>query len=289
MKGADSVSDPQTDIPRLDGFDDWNPDDVVGAAVEEFDPVARFCLLSGGNDSTVLAHRCAEHYDELVHIDTGTAVPGVREYVDDFACWLGKPLRVLESGDAFRVLILGDRDTTPLGFPGPASHLIAYTRLKERQVEALIRDAKRGHSRRAKIMLISGTRRHESARRMRTQATRYRARKAQLWTNPLLDWTDAQMAQYRRDHRLPASDVVALLHRSGECNCGSFAAPGEREMLASLWPKWFDATIGSLEREAERAGLAACRWGERPQGGLAIHNGRRIEQPELCSDCPVRL
>jgi 3'-phosphoadenosine 5'-phosphosulfate sulfotransferase (PAPS reductase)/FAD synthetase len=293
------MTDPQTDMPRLGGFEDWSPDDVVADAVATHQPVASFCLTSGGGDSTVLAHRCRDHYDELVHIDTGTAVPGVRQFVESFAGWIGKPLRVLEAGDAYRTMVLGGLAlrsgdvSPPLGFPGPANHTIAYTRLKERQIERLIREVKDGHPRTAKIMLLSGTRRHESQRRMRTQANRYRCRGAQLWVNPLLDWTNEQMRAYREQHDLPQSDVSALLHRSGECNCGSFAAPGEREMLASLWPAWWEDTIGALEREAQARGLAACRWGERPPAG-PIQDGRSAEQtgelfgPELCSDCVIR-
>jgi 3'-phosphoadenosine 5'-phosphosulfate sulfotransferase (PAPS reductase)/FAD synthetase len=59
-------------------------------------------LFSGGNDSTVLAHRCRAHYDGLAFIDTGTAVPGVAEFVREYAHWLDKPLRVLRAGNAYR-------------------------------------------------------------------------------------------------------------------------------------------------------------------------------------------
>lgn len=312
------MADPTSELIRLAGFEDWNPDDVIAEAVAEHAPVARFCLTSGGGDSTVLAHRCREHFDELVHIDTGTAVPGVQDFVREYAEWLGKPLRILEAGDAYEVMVLGGLAcrsgdlTPPLGFPGPANHQVAYTRLKERQVEALIRDVKEGHPRTAKIMLLSGTRRHESARRMRTQANRHRCRGAQLWVNPLLDWTDAQMRSYREEHELPISDVSALLHRSGECNCGSFAAPGEREMMRSLWPQWFHDRIENLEERAQAAGLAACRWGERPpdrpiKDGRVVEATAQLDIPEahvdamledavalepdfspLCSDCVLR-
>ena len=79
------------------------------------------------------------------------------------------------------------------------------------------------------------------------------------------------------------SDVAALLHRSGECNCGAYAAPGEREELQALYPEWFDATIGALEREAQAAGLAQCVWGAR-QDGVAL----AADEP-MCSDCQLRI
>ena len=55
------------------------------------------------------------------------------------------------------------------------------------------------------------------------------------------------MRRYRGELELPQSDVAALMHRSGECNCGSYANPDEREMLASLWPRWFERTIRAVE------------------------------------------
>jgi hypothetical protein len=58
-----------------------------------------------------------------------------------------------------------------------------------------------------------------------------------VWINPLLDWTNEQMREHRADQALPEIGVAALLHRSGECNCGSFAAPGERRDLAALYPE----------------------------------------------------
>lgn len=268
-------------------------DEVVARAAAEHQPVRTVCLFSGGHDSTVLAHRMRDSYDELAHVDTGTALPGVREFVEEFAEELGKPLRILDAGDAYRVLVIGGvwrgRLWEPQGFPGPAAHHAAYQRLKQTQIEALVAELKalHGNGRRfARIMLLTGTRRAESARRSRTQTAAYRRVKAQVWANPLIDWTDAQMRSYRLEHALPESDAAALLHRSGECNCGSFAAPGEREELMQLYPTWWNATIAPLEAEAERLGLPGCVWGRRPpRPSVAV---AAADEP-MCSDCQLRL
>lgn len=264
-----------------------DPDVLIAEAKAEHRPIATVCLFSGGNDSTVVAHRCREHYDRLVFIDTGTAVPGVREFVESFAAWLNKPLLVYESGDTFRRMVLGTDeirrgpDWRPLGFPGPAQHGRAYNQLKERQLEALRRDLKAGHPRSARVLYLTGVRRAESQRRAgRSAITR---KGGMAFANPLIDWTNYDMRRYRAEHNLPESDVAALIHRSGECNCGSFAEPGEREMLRSLWPDWFEATIAGLEREAEAAGIPACRWGERPPGAAAADAAGL-----LCSSCEWR-
>lgn len=257
-------------LPRVD------PNDIVREARIGYEPVACFCLFSGGHDSTVLAHRCRDEYQALMHIDTGTAVPGVREFVGDYAAWLDKPLIVYESGDAFRKLVMDLG-----GFPGPAGHGRAYTRLKERQIRKLVRDFKTGHHRNSTVMLLTGKRRAESARRAKTTLG-IEKHGGQLYVNPLIDWTAHDMRTYRAEWELPESPVAALLHRSGECNCGAFAEPGEREMLRSLYPTWFEQNIAALERDAAAAGIPACKWGERPPGEAPAETG------PLCSSCDWR-
>ena len=274
-----------TIAPRL--FDNVTPESAVAAAEDEFGPfVARVCLFSGGNDSLTCAHRCREMYDSLVFIDTGTAVPGVREFVEHAAEWLNKPLMVYAAApDEYRRIVVGGVDGRgrlhePLGFPGPMAHGSCYNRLKERALEQMRRELKAG-DRKARILALTGVRQSESERRRsRTVLNR---KGALIFCNPLIDWTPHDLHEYRTAHGLIESDVAALLHRSGECNCGAYAAPGEREELRALWPEWFDATIGSLEREAERMGLAVSRWGSGRETLYADDAGL------LCSDCQLRM
>lgn len=266
-------------LPTID------PDELIVSTKAEHKPVATVCLFSGGNDSTVLAHRCRDHYESLAFIDTGTAIPGVRAFVENYAERIGKPLIVMESGDAYRRLVLGlhkkdpPPDWRPYGFPGPAGHGRAYNQIKERQLRMLrarLQDGRRG----ARVLMLSGVRRGESQRRKGRPEVSCHG--SIVFANPLIDWSNDRMRRYRLEHDLPQSDVAALIHRSGECNCGAFAAPGEREMLEALWPGWFEATIGSLEREAEAAGVRSCRWGQRTEGPP-------VEGAPLCSDCQLRL
>lgn len=243
------------------------PEEVIERAVLENGPVASVALFSGGHDSTVLAHRCREFYGTLAYIDTGTAVPGVRRFVEEFAEWIDKPLVVLEAGSKYRDMVLGTGETArpgvpPLGFPGPAQHNRAYNRLKERQLRVLLKQLKAGYPRSARVLYLTGVRRAESERRKARMPITSEG--SIVFANPLIDWTGDMMRAYREQHDLPESDVAALLHRSGECNCGSFAAPGEREMLESLYPEWFAETIGGLEEEARKRGIPACVWGKRP-------------------------
>jgi 3'-phosphoadenosine 5'-phosphosulfate sulfotransferase (PAPS reductase)/FAD synthetase len=303
-----------------------DPDELIALARHEHEPVATWCLFSGGNDSTVLAHRCREHYDGLAWIDTGTAVPGVETFVREYAAWIEKPLRILSAGHAFRTMIIGDlvwwarfiaahdreptltieqliaRDTArvgrasggelgqvPHGFPGPGAHGRAYNRLKERQIMALLRESKIGHPRRTRVLFLSGIRRAESRRRSKRDAINRLPGKSAVFVNPLIDWTGEDMSGYRREHDLPESSASALLHRSGECNCGAFAkADEERPMLQALYPDFFAAVIESLEREAQAAGVRWCRWGGYDLDGNRAGEVSRERPGLLCESCEAR-
>lgn len=241
-------------------------------AIAEHDPRMIFALFSGGDDSAVLiswAKRTIGHkLDAAVFIDTGTALPGVREFVSDFCANRYLPLLVYAAGDAFDVMV------RERGFPGPAAHRYAYVRLKERQVDRLVREHKTRP--RDRIMLLTGVRRAESTRRMGT-VDPVRRDGAQVWVAPLVDWTQSDLRTYREINGVEQSPVAAMLHRSGECNCGAFAVPGEREMLRSLYPEWFEQRIAPLERACGRT------WGERPPGERATAPG------PMCTDCQLEL
>lgn len=267
---------------------------MIAQARAEHDPIAVWCLFSGGHDSSVLAHRCRHHYDGLAFIDTGTAVPGVIEFAHAFARWIDKPMRVLDAGDAYRRLVLGGTVRRNgniehgIGFPGPAMHSRCYRALKERQLRTLLRQSKVGHSRRARVLFLSGVRRAESRRRADRPPIDRLKGTAAVFVNPLINWTDLDMRCYRRRHRLPESDAAALLHRSGECNCGAFAsAAQERTTLKALYPEFF-ATIEALEAEAEAAGLRWCRWGGYDRNGKRATDVPKQAPGLLCEACDAR-
>jgi 3'-phosphoadenosine 5'-phosphosulfate sulfotransferase (PAPS reductase)/FAD synthetase len=205
-----------------------------------------------------------------------------------------KPLRIMHAGDAYRRMVLGGdvlQDgtvRTGLGFPGPAMHGRAYIMLKERQIATLLRESKTGQSRRARVVFLSGVRRAESQRRATREPISRARRSSAVFANPLLNWSSSDMAVYRQAHRIPESDAAALLHRSGECNCGAFAsAEHERAMLKALYPDFF-ASIEALEAEAEAAGLRWCRWGGYDRAGNRATQAAKPTSGPLCEACDAR-
>lgn len=308
-----------------------DPEELIAEARERWQPIKTYCLFSGGGDSGVLAHRCRDHYDELLYIDTGTAIPsteqpalvGVEDHVRSFAAFLGKPLRIRRSGDAYRTMVLGDElwwsrfraaagrrgaltvdqmiaedkragrtasklyGQAPRGFPGPGQHGKAYSRLKERRIEEVLRETKRGCSRFSSVLFLSGIRRSESKRRSKREPLTERG--SAKFCSPLIDWTAGQMADYRSQFDLPQSDAAALLHRSGECNCGAFAqADEERAMMRAFWPKWWAEGIEALEAEAEALGIRWCRWGGFDLDGNRATGSSTAKAGLLCTSCSTR-
>lgn len=243
------------------------PADLMDEAIAKWNPSHVIALTSGGGDSTAALLAVRKYIDCAAYIDTGTALPGVREHVEKVCEKIGVGLIVLETPwSEYEQMVVKH------GFPGPAQHRIAYIRLKERRLYDLIRQVKT--KRGDRVLFSTGVRQQESTRRMGTTAALQHA-KSFRWVAPIIDWDKQQVRQVVSAAGIGQSDVSALLHRSGECNCGAFAAPGERQMLAKLWPEWW-AKFELLEAKAAAAGVPAT-WGVRP--------GERSEVGPMCHGC----
>jgi 3'-phosphoadenosine 5'-phosphosulfate sulfotransferase (PAPS reductase)/FAD synthetase len=147
-----------------------------------------------------------------------------------------------------------------------------------------------------KILLISGVRSKESRRRMGimrplTQEGRL------IWLAPFIDWDGNDVLNYLQSAGLPINPVEPKLHRSSDCNCGSFAVPGEREELVFWFPE-MGQRIAALEERAHAAGFH-WGWGSGgPPPGYRLHKKGQQYLPGLepagqgkaymCSSCEIR-
>ena len=250
---------------------------ILNNAIAEHKPSHVFALFSGGHDSVCALRVAMEHpqFRAAVYIDTGTGIPETREYVHETARALGVKLHEFKTPpEVFEGMVLKH------GFPGPAQHNVCYSLLKERRLRDLTREFKQ-HSR-DRIVLVSGVRRDESVRRMGTtsEVTRDGAR---VFVAPILEWTAMDRLPFMETHGIKPSPVVANLHRSGECNCGAFAAPGELDFVEMFYPQ-FAAGLRDLERRAYACQPHAARWGERPSEPIPQE---QMWLP-LCQSCPTR-
>jgi len=246
---------------------------------------ATVALFSGGNDSTVLTHLLRERATHAAHANTTIGLEATRDFVRQ-TCEIWK-LPLMEftppnTRDHYENLVLDQ------GFPGPGHHFKMYQRLKERSLEEVRRQLVQNPYRQ-RVVFLAGRRRAESARRASIPAVERRG--STVWVSPLVNWTTFDLTTYRLIHRdVPVNDVTKLIHMSGECLCGSFAKPGEREELAFWFPK-FDSELRELEkRVASVRGIPEHRrrWG----WGATTREPDRRRQPAsgpLCSSCDARF
>lgn len=274
--------------------------DIIAEALDRYPIVARQALVSGGNDSTVLAHLVACYLDSspddaIVHVNTGIGIEETRHYVRDLTADWNLPLRELHPQDSYEDLVLGrviartgpNAGIRPVwkGFPGPAGHKVMYRRLKDEPLQrnrAQIVDT-RGRSR--KVLYLAGMRWDESQRRFRN-AEEIDPDGGIIWCSPIVHWTNAQMAEYRRLHDLPRNEVTDHLHMSGECLCGAYAKPGEADEIEFFYPETA-YRIRSLEKQAADLGITNCKWGVKPPGERSAAPGSVAGR--LCSNCPAPL
>ncbi len=248
----------------------------LDGAYAEYAPVVHFCLFSGGHDSLVLVHLVKDYLtgerDGVLHINTGIGIEQTRDFARGVAhdWWL----RFYEwrnpdpRGNYERCLM-------EWGFPGPQVHQLMYQRLKERALEDCLRSlrSKRGE----RFALFTGVRANESVRRMGNR--REISRKGgQVWINPLTHFTSDEMHEYRERHDLPRNEVADHLHMSGECLCGAFARPGQKEEIRFFYPETA-AYLDELEVKVKAMGHPNCRWGQK----VASQTWR--ETGPMCSSC----
>lgn len=252
--------------------------DIVERTVAKHRPEAVFLLLSGGNDSLVLLDAMAEHADAVVHINTGIGIEETNRFALATAATYSDTVLEYRPPVAYEELVFDRWD----GLPGPGIHYFTFQRLKERCVEQLLREhrSRRGD----RFLLLTGVRKAESRRRMGYKEPVNR-KGGQVWVNPLLMWSNAEMAHHRSTRSLPVNEVAANLHMSGECLCGAMADQGpereERALIKFFYPE-FDQRLCNLEEECRRRGLRYCEWGVKRPGWKKDSGG------PMCASCEWR-
>lgn len=244
-------------------------------------------LFSGGHDSMCAVHLASQHdrfTGDVHHIDTGIGARYTRRFVESVAERFRWRLIVHKSQETYEKFVM-DR-----GFPGPAMHGFAYNRLKDRCVRKIAKGS-------LPRLLITGCRAQESVRRMghvapvqmgelkvdKKTGRKSRVNLSRIWTAPCHDWSKAEQQSYMDEFGLPTNKLKVAVGISGECFCGAFAQPGERELIREHAPD-VESEIVRLTAVARDCGKH-CEWGTRPQRGGTI-----VVSPTgpLCSSCDQR-
>jgi 3'-phosphoadenosine 5'-phosphosulfate sulfotransferase (PAPS reductase)/FAD synthetase len=259
------------------------PEEIVAEAIERYKPVAIYVGFSGGNDSRAVAHWMMNNVPgcQPFHANTGIGIERTREYVRE-TCkaygWTLNEIRALEDcGQDYEALCLKH------GFPGPDGHQMMYSRLKERCVRQLVRRAKQGHPRSAKVLIASGIRHDESLIRMGYAGREINTVGAQLWINPLYWWTKKTRDAYNETSGMPENPVTKALGMSGECGCGAFAHRGELDRWRAVDPA-FGERIDRLQQGVLERGFT-WSWEGRPPKGGHTNNQISLFQRPLCVGC----
>lgn len=235
--------------------------------------VANVLMFSGGNDSTVLGHLFKDAATHAAHANTGIGIEATRQFVRDTCNTWGLPLLERHPPISYRELVLEQ------GFPGPAMHFKMYQRLKLRVVQQIQREFIT-NGRQERILFIAGRRRAESARRK--DIPLYERNRSAIWASPIAMWTKLDMTTYRLiKGDVPVNRVSEHVGMSGECLCGAYAKPGEREMIRTNYPEVI-TDIESLEQEVRAAGHQEpfCSWGH-GQGSPSHKTGA------MCTSCTL--
>jgi 3'-phosphoadenosine 5'-phosphosulfate sulfotransferase (PAPS reductase)/FAD synthetase len=246
---------------------------------------ATVILFSGGNDSTTLAHLFRNDVDYAAHANTTIGIEATRDFVRNTCEEWGLALlerKAPRLTDHYRALVLDQ------GFPGPAMHWKMYTRLKERALEQIQRELVTD-PRRERVVFIAGRRRAESARRAKVATSDRKG--SRVIVSPLVNWTKLDLNTYRlMAGDVPRNSASDLIHMSGECLCGAFAAPGERDEIDAWFPDALDEVRELETLIADRDDIPPHRktWGWGADPVLKALDGVVTRSGVLCSACDDR-
>ncbi len=188
----------------------------VRSAIKDVGPVWVSAGLSGGHDSVTATYvaSLAAGFCSAFHIDTGVGLKATEDYVAAICQnqrWTLEVFKAMENTQ-------GNGKPDPMdyfaliekhGFPGPGQHRTMYIKLKERAIRRWVRAHKKKHSRQV-LLLVSGARRQESARRSSVNASdvtdgRWDDSLPVYWCNPLWDFSKLDCTRIMEHAKLPRS------------------------------------------------------------------------------------
>lgn len=194
---------------------------ILNRALQQYKPSLVVLCYSGGYDSMAATHlvslwrKTQAHSTNVItaSVDTGISADGWRDFVTASAHAIGAPRFEIADNPE---LDSWQNDVRERGFVYRRhQHKLYFYWLKQRVFRALLANYKK--HRFDRIMFITGVRRAES--RERADTSEVERKGSGVYVNPLVYWTDEEVAAYRFAHSLPINPFYDVFHNSGDCLC----------------------------------------------------------------------
>ena len=248
-------------------------------ASENFKVSGIFVGYSGGFDSLVTTHWAMNNVKgcRVFHANTGIGIERTREFVRETCKKNGWPLTEIRAkedcGQDY------DKMVEEYGFPGAGHHYKMFQRLKERPAMKLLRDNKTKRS--DNVMLLTGIRKDESARRAGYKYSVLDFTGNLLWVNPFYYRGREWFSSYIKEHNIEQNPVSKMLGMSGECLCGAYAHKGEMDLIKIVCPSTH-ARLAALEETVKTK--HGWGWEEQPPKAKKLKSNTARFMP-FCVGC----
>ncbi len=194
---------------------------ILNETLKRYRPSLIVCSYSGGYDSMIATHKTLcwakqyAHSTNVLTIAVNTLIhaDGWVNYVRDSAKLLGAHrFEIWET----TMLEKWKADVQAHGFAySRAQHKIYFYYLKQNAFRAVVAHYKKHTNDR--IMFVTGVRRAESKERADTPESERIG--SSVWCNPLVNWSEQDVHEYRLEHELPENPFYHITNNSGDCLC----------------------------------------------------------------------
>ena len=263
--------------------------ETVDRAITDYSPYAIIVMMSGGHDSLLAYHVAKILNAPITHFMHGITGTGILE-TTDFARKLAERsgLSYLEANakDNYEQYVLRK------GFfgIGHLAHAFSYHLLKRQQFRSEISRNIRQGQRNRNVLLINGARKQESINRKNSMIGPIKKDGSDIWVNIVNDWSAIDRNNFLNDYE--HNPVYDLIHRSGECLCGTMQSWETKKEVSYWFPKWGE-WLSELEKRACQRGFC-WKWGEdlppiikaRKAEEKAIKAGQTSFLP-MCHSCKI--
>lgn len=198
--------------------------DRLGEMVKKYNIKAIYALFSGGDDSTITTHFTSYHplFKGAIFANTLTGDKETIDYVRNTAKIMNWPLYEVKPQERDRYIPF----IATFGIPTAAMHPVVFGNLKGKPLEAFaIQEAKRLGIKRKEILFVSGLRRAESQKRMRTVQMIKEVSKNKgktlysVWGAPIFDWQRSDLEDIFKTGAIIRNWHAFKFGASRECGC----------------------------------------------------------------------